>query len=717
MTYTIMASAVSGPVIARVTVTVLGSPEPQPEGSFGRQYEDLIPRDATADSYDPERFSVITGLVQDMNGDPLPDVTVVVHGRPEYGTVLTDTEGRFSIPAEGGTAMKVIFRKAGLISAQRQVHVPWNDVAITETLRLIPEDSAATAVIFDGNPDTVITHQSTLVTDEFGTRSATLVFQGDNRAWAVDENGNDVQELAGITARATEYATPESMPAKLPPTTAYTYCAELSADSAERVRFEKPVVVWVENFLGFSVGDAVPSGYYDRDRGAWVASRNGQVVRLLDTDEDGVTDALDADGNSNPDDLDGDGSFSDEVTGLDDQQRYAPNAEFWRVEVSHFTPWDFNWCSFKSLREMLAHDPPDTDEQQCDDCSESTGSYVEERSRVFHEDIPIPGTDMTLHYASNRAEGYRSVITVPASGNEVPESVKRIIVRAEVAGQVLEEELTRDDGQELTNQKAEFVWDGKDFLGRSVTDTVTAHVSIGFVYDSVYMESGYLEMSFGFFGTEITEIPTRDEVVSWQKSRLEISRTSGKADTVADGWTLSAHHHLSPRDTSLLYRGDGSLSKNKISIITTVAGNGETGWGTDGISATEDCVSYPTGLAFDAEGNLHIASQAYFGIRKVDRDTGIITTVAGGGASDDDNIPASEAYIGGPMDIAFDTEGNLYVADTEANKVRRIDTDGIITTVAGNGEPGNSENPGDGQSALLAAVTPTDIATDAFGNI
>ena len=72
-----------------------------------------------------------------------------------------------------------------------------------------------------------------------------------------------------ITVRATEFTTPESMPAKLPPTSAFTYCAELSVDGAKNVRFEKPVVVWVDNFLGFQVGEVVPVGFYDRDRAVW----------------------------------------------------------------------------------------------------------------------------------------------------------------------------------------------------------------------------------------------------------------------------------------------------------------------------------------------------------------------------------------------------------------------------------------------------------------
>ena len=59
-------------------------------------------------------------------------------------------------------------------------------------------------------------------------------------------------------------------------------------DGAEKVRFDKPVITWVDNFLGFDVGEAVPVGYYDRHRGVWVPEDNGIVVRLLDTDTDGI---------------------------------------------------------------------------------------------------------------------------------------------------------------------------------------------------------------------------------------------------------------------------------------------------------------------------------------------------------------------------------------------------------------------------------------------
>jgi hypothetical protein len=415
-TYTITATGPAGSATDQALVTVT-----QPEGSFAAQYEDLIPADSTA-AYDPKRFSLITGLVQGMDGSPITDVSITIHNHLEYGTASTDSEGRFSIPMNGGDTMTVVYQKQGLLTAHRKVYVPWNDIAIAETVVMISEDPVSTTFTFDGNPDTVVTHQGTVVTDEFGSRSCTMMFTGDNRAYEVDGEGNVVGELSTITTRATEFTTLESMPAKLPPNSAYTYCAELSVDGAPRVRFDKPVITWVDNFLGFPVGEAVPVGSYDRDRGVWVPSDNGVVVKLLDTDLDGMVDALDADGDDQADDLDGDTLFADEVAGLDDELRYPPGSTFWRVAVAHFSPLDCNW-PYGPPEDAKPPNPegePDADEQKEEDCKTTTGSLVEDRSGIMHEDIPVPGTDMTLHYASNRVVGRKFVITVPASGNTVP---------------------------------------------------------------------------------------------------------------------------------------------------------------------------------------------------------------------------------------------------------------------------------------------------------
>jgi RHS repeat-associated protein len=696
-TYTITVTGPSGSASARATVSVLGNPDPQPEGSFGKQYEDLIPPNATVESYDSKRFSLITGLIQDETDVPIADVAVTVHGHPEYGTVSTDADGRFSMPVEGGETMTVTYQKAGLLILHRKVFVPWNDIATAEAVQMIAQDQISTTVTFDGNPETVVTHQSTEVTDVFGDRSCSMVFTGDNRAYLVDENGDDIHELTTITTRATEYTTPESMPAVLPPASAYTYCVEMSIDGAKRVRFEKPVITWIENFLGFDVGEIVPVGYYDRDRGVWVPSGNGVVAKLLDTNSDGIVDALDADGDDLPDDLDTDGLLGDEVEGLGDAGRYPPGSTFWRVTVTHFTPWDCNW-PYGPPADAAPPNPegvPDSDQQMEEekDCKGYNNSFVEERSRIFHEDLPVLGTGITLHYASNRVEGYKSVITVPASGDTVPASLKSIIVRVEVAGRVFEQIL-----DPLPNQKEYVVWDGLDPLGRKVSGSTTAHIGVGFVYDGVYYGAGNFTRAFAQAGGDVTAIRARQEMISWKRYETVIHAGMAKGQgSIAEGWTISTHHSLSPMDPSTLHKGDGDIVKNNSIIIATVAGNGIYGYSGDGGPATEAQLNDPSAVAVDSLGNLYITDEGNWRVRKVDT-TGTITTLA---------------TIRWAHDVAVDASGNLYIAEWGNNRIRKVDTSGIITLVVGNGSQGYS---GDGGPAIEAQLyKPTGVAVDAAG--
>ncbi|MCI5196623.1 MAG: hypothetical protein D3919_10430, partial [Candidatus Electrothrix sp. AW5] len=719
--YTITGSGDKGTVSAQVTVQVTGSPEAQPEGSFGDQYDDLVPPDATVAEYDEKRFALITGVVNDMAGSPLADVRITVHGHPEYGTVLTNTEGRFTIPVEGGGTMTLAYTHQGYITSHRQVSVLWNDIAIAETVQMLTEDSTATKITFDGNPDTVVTHASTEISDEFGSRSATMVFQGDNKAYLLDEQGNDIQELSNITTRATEFKTQESMPAVLPPNSAYTYCTELSVDGAARVRFEKPVILWVDNFLGFDVGDAVPVGYYDRDRGVWVPSENGIVVKLLDTDSDGVVDALDSTGDDQPDDLNNDGSFADEVTGLGDSSRYAPGATFWRTAVTHFTPWDCNWpfgppadATGPNGKVPDAEEPVDDDPCNRMNDKDNISSYVKKRGRIFHEDIPIPGTGMTLHYASNRVDGYQQVITVPVSGDTVPESLKSIIVEVKLAGRTLTQTL-----EASPKQQAQFVWDGLDYLGREV-GTVDADVAVGFVYEAVYYKArNDVANAFAQAGSDVTGIRARQEVTSWQRFELQVG--AGKAaGNIAEGWSLSDHHLLGI-GAEYLYKGNGSILENENSkIITTIAGTGGLFYNGDNIPAVEASLHLPEGMAMDQEGNIFIADTGNDRIRKVDGN-GIITTVAGNSTNvydsagySGDNGPATEAKLNEPKGVAVDQIGNIFIADTGNRRIRKVDTAGIITTVAGNG---SRDYSGDNGPAIEAGLSAAGVAVDQAGNI
>ena len=655
---------------------------------------------------------MITGKIQNLAGFPVAGIRVSIHSHPEYGAAFTDSAGRFTIPVEGGYTITIVYQKESLITAHRKVYVPWNNIIEAETVQMIEQDPVATTITFDGNPNTVITHQSSQICDPFGSRSCTMVFTGDNSAYELDEAGNVIRELKTITTRATEFATPESMPAKLPPNSGYTYCSEFSLDQAQRVVFDKPVMIWVDNFLGFDVGEVVPVGYYDRDRGVWVPHENGVVVRLLDINSDGIIDALDADGDGGQDDLNSNGSFSDEVTGLSDAKRYPPGSTFWRVGLSHFTPWDCNW-PHGPPDDAIPPNPegePDADEQKEEekDCKIESSSFVEERSRIFHEDISVPGTDITIHYASNRVKGYKSVITVPASGEKMPASLKKIIVKVEIAGQILEKVL-----DPLPNQNSTFVWDGFDHLGRPVSGSITAHVNVGFVYDGVYFSPGNFERAFAKAGSDVTGLLARQEVTFWKR---DILRIRAGISGIGEGWTLSACHQMNPMDISVLNKGDGTTNKNNVNIIETVAGDGTEGYSGDGGPAAQAKLRYPHGVAVDASGNLFITDTNNHCIRKVDT-SGTITTVAGDGAYgySGDGGPAAQAKLRYPHDVAVDASGNLYITDTNNHCIRKVDNSGTITTLAGDRTSGYS---GDGGPAAQAKLYyPYSLAVDASGNL
>jgi len=153
-------------------------------------------------------------------------------------------------------------------------------------------------------------------------------------------------------------------------------------------------------------------------------------------------------------------------------------------------------------------------------------------------------------------------------------------------------------------------------------------------------------------------------------------------------------------------------------VISVVAGNGLSNGGGDGGLAVGASLGYPQGLAFDPSGNLYIAERDASDVRKVDTN-GIITTVvgtAGQGGFSGDGGPATKAQIQGPAGIAVDRSGNLYIADYGNNRIRMVTAStGIITTIAGSNTTGFS---GDGGPATKATFwLPTGIAVDSSGNV
>jgi sugar lactone lactonase YvrE len=150
-------------------------------------------------------------------------------------------------------------------------------------------------------------------------------------------------------------------------------------------------------------------------------------------------------------------------------------------------------------------------------------------------------------------------------------------------------------------------------------------------------------------------------------------------------------------------------------IISTVAGNGIAGYGGDGSAATLAKLNYPTGVTLDGLGNIYIADRDNYRIRKVTASTGVISTVAGNGNGGDGSA-AITASLNYPTGIALDGSGNIYIADAGSHKIRKITVStGIISTVAGNGI---GTYGGDGSSATSASLyNPRGVAVDDSGNV
>ena len=163
-------------------------------------------------------------------------------------------------------------------------------------------------------------------------------------------------------------------------------------------------------------------------------------------------------------------------------------------------------------------------------------------------------------------------------------------------------------------------------------------------------------------------------------------------DTVGNLYIADAGNHR-------IRKVDGATG-----IITTVAGDGTSGFSGDGGLATAASLRFPSGIAVDTAGNLYTADANNNRIRKVDGATGIITTVAGGGSGGDGGL-ATAASLRFPSGIAVDTAGNLYIADN--NRIRKV-TPGKSVENAGDSSdtasPGNASTSGGGIGAVDAVL-------------
>ncbi|KYF54601.1 hypothetical protein BE04_15585 [Sorangium cellulosum] len=688
------------------------------------------PQTGVTATIDPVSVAVVKGKVATRAGVPISGVKVsVLHhdaGNAEsYGQVLTRADGAFELVVRGGQPLTMKYEKAGYLPVQRLVGTQWQQWSKAPDVVLIESDPVVTPVAL-GSTTEVQAARGSVQSDESGVRQATLLFPpGTTGTMTVpDPSGPPGATMtvalpAEVHVRATEYTVgpngPEAMPGTLPPTSGYTYAVELGLDEAvaagaTKVEFNQPIPFYVENFLDFPVGMAVPLGYYDARKGAWIPAADGRVIEILDVS--GGTASVDIDGDGVADDA---GELSALGITAEEQQElatlYAAGTALWRVQVAHFTPWDCNWPYGPPDPEPDSPPDPgggdgdgggggsggggDGPGSPPDDPCKKPGSIIECESQILGERLPVSGTPFNLHYQSDRTigrkENYR--LNIPVTKSTVDPRLKRIELQIDVAGRTFSPTITCpcDPDEEYT-----FDWDGRDALGRLLAGKQPVVVETRHVYDGFYMVPnrgpGPSGSSFARpSGTRILGSRARQETALARRWEGLIGASWNNGSAALGGMSVDVHHAF---DTlgSILYLGDGSRrdSRNIGSVLERIAGeiprSATPAAAADGLSVAAAYIGRPSGLALGSDGTIYYSDQMNYRVRKISPD-GIVTTVAGvNGVSgyNGDNRAATTARLNNPGAIALAPDGSLYIR--EPGRVRRVALDGTITTVAGNGD-------------------------------
>ena len=260
----------------------------------------------------------------------------------------------------------------------------------------------------------------------------------------------------------------------------------------------------------------------------------------------------------------------------------------------------------------------------------------------------------------------------------------------------------------------------------------TAAETEAFTSEGLFSEATYLYRVQAFNDSESSAYSNEASATTGPSAAVatgwRIDTIAGRTDNDGDGGAAVEARLAYPDDVAVdgsgaLYIADTEHHRirrvDASGRITTVAGTGARGFGGDGGPAVAARLNGPTGIAVDSEGALYIADRENQRIRRVDG-AGRITTVAGTGEQgysySENGGPAVAARLTYPSDVALDGSGNLYIADTGNRVVRRVDAGGIITTVAGNG--GRGYGGGDGRPAVRVSLNfPTGVAVDTSGNL
>lgn len=539
-----------------------------------------------------KRVTVIRGKVLDKSNQPLSGVTITVHGHPEYGQTLSRADGMFDLAANGGGQLTISYQKKGYLPVQRQVQPPWQNYVWADEVVMIGLDSQVTRV--DLTQNITQTAKSSMVTDIDGSRQATLVFPAGTTATMKLADGT-TQPLSQLSVRVTEYTVGEngrkSMPASLPPTTAYTYAAEYSVDEAlaagaTSVEFNQPVFAYVDNFLNLPVGTIIPIGWYDAQTSVWKPMENGLVIKILGI-ENGLA-LLDVDNSNQP-------ATSELLAewGITDEERHQlaisheVGKTLWITRLAHFCPIDWNYaarCPEEGKCGGSSSPPPPVPtetEQSPPPCPNSqSGCILETESQVVGETLSVNGASFNLNYRSNRVPDrlFERTVTIPISNDKQDKYFLRTVMLVEVVGRRFEELIPITSSQ----NEFRFTWDGKDAYGRTLQGKHPIGIWQCFEYQASYglasLSGGGGNLGKGADG-KLLPLWDRGGYYDWlhySRDGLYIRKCSnpykGTIGNIWDargeglgGWTIDSHHVYAPQTQSLIL-GTGQNRETTLSL-------------------------------------------------------------------------------------------------------------------------------------------------------
>jgi RHS repeat-associated protein len=709
--------ATVAPVVDRtVTTTVASATE------FLYTGTNAVQKNVAAGTINALRVTALRGKVVTQQGLPLSGVTVKVLNHTEYGFTLTREDGMYDLAVNGGAAIALDYARPGYLPAQRTVGAEWQTYGHVDDVAIVAMDTLVQHVDFTA-PQGV---QATPVVDELGARRPTVFFPQGTVASLVfptfsyrtilgctgvppkilSTPVDSLVAINGINIRVQEYSIgadgEQALPAPLPSVVTYSFAFELQADEvisrgAASAQLSQPATLLLENVINFPEGMSIPLGFYDRARAAWLPVDNGQVIRIVSKDirqEDGgqaVYAGIDWNGDGvaeHPDTLVLRGISYAEQRYL--ATTYSSTQSLLRMKFSKLGSYAIGFGFVLPTNAKGPSNPAPDRYAKVDRDNILAGSVIGVQNQMLGESIPIVNTSLSLHYRSDRVEGRREayMLDIPLTGSPAPDSVLRVEVEVEVAGQV-----TRQTYSPQANLKFQYEWDGKDVYGRKLQGQQNVLTTISYYYATRYAIPADWSKSFA--------TPTGSNMIRYIPSRKEMAKTQiwegkiGAFDMVSlgiGGWSISQHHGFDVLGRTL-HTGDGQVRSAKVmdNVINTIAGvqpwrnlfNCDPQFSMP-LPGTQIPVNSCSGFCFTDDGSLLMSETNK--LRKIDA-AGILSTVAGLKGGCGSNYPDTTTGILadcaslGVFDVAVGLDKSIYLSRGE--HIYRITPDGEMTLYAG----------------------------------